>query len=56
VVFSHFVPVNVLTGHATRSDRVACFLPDHTSVTVFETAGNDIRLVERGRELKSKVS
>jgi broad specificity phosphatase PhoE len=55
VLFSHFVPVNVLTGQATRSDRVACFLPDHTSVTVFETAGNDIRLIERGRELKSKV-
>jgi broad specificity phosphatase PhoE len=56
VIFSHFVPVNVLTGRATRSQRVACFLPDHASVTVFETAGEDIRLLERGRELKSKVS
>jgi len=56
VIFSHFVPVNVLTGRATRSERVACFLPDHTSVTVFETTGEDIRLLERGRELKSKVS
>jgi hypothetical protein len=50
------VPVNVLTGHATGSDRVACFLPDHTSITVFETTATGIRLVERGRELKSKVS
>src|SRR5882762_7818323 len=56
VIFSHFVPVNVLTGRATGSDRVACFLPDHTSVTVFETTDNDIRLVERGRALKSKAS
>jgi len=56
VIFSHFVPVNVLTGHATRSERVACFLPDHTSVTVFETNGNEIRLVERGRALKSRIS
>jgi len=56
VIFSHFVPVNVLTGHATGSDRVACFLPDHTSITVFETTATGIRLVERGRELKSKVS
>jgi broad specificity phosphatase PhoE len=56
VVFSHFVPVNVLTGRATRSNRVTCFLPDHTSVTVFETAGTDIRLLERGRELQSKIS
>jgi len=50
VIFSHFVPVNVLTGRATGSDRVACFLPDHTSVTVFEITDNDIRLVEKGRE------
>jgi broad specificity phosphatase PhoE len=56
VVFSHFVPVNVLTGRATGSQRVACFLPDHTSVTIFETTRGDIRLVERGRALKSKVS
>jgi len=51
VIFSHFVPVNVLTGHATRSERVACFLPDHTSVTVFETRGGQIRLLEQGRSL-----
>jgi broad specificity phosphatase PhoE len=50
VVFSHFVPVNVLTGHATGSDRVACFLPDHTSITVFEITDHHIRLVEKGRE------
>jgi broad specificity phosphatase PhoE len=56
VIFSHFVPVNVLTGHATGSDRVACFLPDHTSVTVFETTGMAIRLVERGRELNRGAS
>lgn len=49
VLFSHFVPVNVLTGQATGSDRVACFLPDHTSVSVFHTQGGAIRLVERGR-------
>jgi broad specificity phosphatase PhoE len=56
VIFSHFVPVNVLTGRATGSDRVACFLPDHASVTIFETSRDDIRLVERGRELPPKSS
>ncbi len=56
VLFSHFVPVNVLTGRATSSERVACFLPDHTSVTVFETTGERIRLIERGRELKPKAN
>jgi broad specificity phosphatase PhoE len=56
VIFSHFVPVNVLTGRATRSERVACFLPDHTSVTVFETRGGEIRLIERGREQQPTVT
>jgi broad specificity phosphatase PhoE len=56
VIFSHFVPVNVLTGHATRSERVACFRPDHTSITIFDTLGAQIRLIERGREMKSRVS
>jgi broad specificity phosphatase PhoE len=55
VIFSHFVPVNVLTGRATRSERVACFLPDHTSITIFETTGDEIHLRERGREMKSRV-
>ena len=50
VIFSHFVPVNVLAGRATGSDRVACFLPDHTSITVFETTDSGIRLVQKGRE------
>jgi broad specificity phosphatase PhoE len=54
VIFSHFVPVNVLTGHATGSQRVACFLPAHTSVTIFETSGANIRLIERGREMRSQ--
>jgi broad specificity phosphatase PhoE len=55
VIFSHFVPVNVLTGHATGSERVACFQPDHTSITVFETEGGGIRLIERGRERINRV-
>jgi len=55
VIFSHFVPVNVLTGHATGSERVTCFQPDHTSITVFETEGTGIRLLERGRERINRV-
>lgn len=51
VMFSHFVPLNVLAGKAIGSERVACFKPDHTSVTVFETRGTHIRLLERGREM-----
>ena len=56
VIFSHFVPLNVLTGKALHSERVACFRPDHTSISIFETSGDDIRLLESGREMPSQVS
>ena len=56
VIFSHFVPINVLAGRALRTERVASFRPDHTSVTIFETSGDEIRLLERGREMATPVS
>lgn len=56
VMFSHFVPINVLTGQALRTERVAVFHPDNTSITIFETHGGEIRLLERGREMSTRVS
>jgi broad specificity phosphatase PhoE len=56
VIFSHFVPVNVLVGHALRSERVASFHPAHTSITVFEIIGDSIRVIERGRDMQTRVS
>ncbi|MBS0279360.1 MAG: histidine phosphatase family protein [Proteobacteria bacterium] len=50
VVFSHYVAINVLMGAATDDDRVVVFSPDNCSVTVFETDGATLHLVERGRE------
>ena len=50
VIFSHYVAINVLAGHATNDDRVVNFSPDNCSVTTFETDGAKLRLVERGSE------
>jgi len=50
VIFSHYVAINVLAGAATNDDRVVVFSPDNCSVTVFETAGTSLRLVEKGHE------
>jgi broad specificity phosphatase PhoE len=55
VIFSHFVPINVLAGAALGLDRITCFRPDNASVTVFETSGETIRLLERGREKTTQV-
>lgn len=50
VIFSHYVAINVLAGAATKDDRVVVFSPDNCSVTVFETDGATLHLVERGHE------
>jgi broad specificity phosphatase PhoE len=50
VIFSHYVAINVLAGAATGDDRVVVFSPENCSVTVFETDGETLRLVEKGEE------
>ncbi|HEY8949476.1 MAG TPA: histidine phosphatase family protein [Rhizomicrobium sp.] len=50
VIFSHYVAINVLTGAATKDDRVVVFSPDNCSVTVLEADGSSLRLIEKGNE------
>jgi broad specificity phosphatase PhoE len=50
VIFSHYVAINVITGAALGDDRVVVFSPDNCSVTIFETDGKTLRLVEKGYE------
>jgi broad specificity phosphatase PhoE len=50
VIFSHYVAINVLTGGATNDDRVTNFSPENCSVTIFETDGRTLNLIEKGSE------
>jgi broad specificity phosphatase PhoE len=50
VIFSHYVAINVIAGAALGDERVVVFSPDNCSVTVFETDGATLRLVEKGSE------
>jgi broad specificity phosphatase PhoE len=50
VIFSHYVAINVIAGAAIGEDRVVVFSPDNCSVTVFETDGTKLSLVEKGHE------
>jgi broad specificity phosphatase PhoE len=50
VIFSHYVAINVIAGAATGDDRVVVFSPDNCSVTVFETDGTKLHLIEKGGE------
>ncbi|HEY2069455.1 MAG TPA: histidine phosphatase family protein [Rhizomicrobium sp.] len=50
VIFSHYVAINVIAGAALGDNRVIVFSPDNCSVTVFETDGKTLTLVEKGAE------
>lgn len=50
VIFSHYVAINVAAGAALGDDRIVVFSPDNCSVTVLETDGGKLSLVEKGRE------
>lgn len=50
VIFSHYVAINVVAGAALGDERVVVFSPNNCSVTVFETDGKMLRLVEKGDE------
>lgn len=54
-VFSHYVAINAVVSHLLGDDRVLHFRPDHASITVLETDGADLRLVEKGAEAATGV-
>lgn len=54
-VFSHFVATNAVVSELLKDPRVVVFRPDHTSVTVLETDGARLSLVELGCEAATGV-
>ena len=54
-VFSHYVAINAVVSHLLGDDRVLSFRPDHCSITVLETDGAGLSLVEKGREAMTGV-
>lgn len=56
VMFGHFIVINAAAGLATGSDNVVLFKPDNASITIFETDGKRLKLVEQGGEAETKVN
>lgn len=54
-IFSHFVAINVAVGAALGDDRATLFSPANGSITIFETDGTILRLIEKGREAETVV-
>lgn len=55
VVFSHFVAINVAVGAALGDDSVTLFTPANASITILDTDGSRLTLVEKGREAETVV-
>lgn len=55
-IFTHFVAINAAATLALDEDAVVTFLPDHCSITVFETDGRQLQLIEKGSEASTEVS
>jgi broad specificity phosphatase PhoE len=54
-VFSHYVATNAVVSQLLGDPRVRAFRPDHASITVLETDGAVLTLVEKGREATTAV-
>jgi broad specificity phosphatase PhoE len=54
-VFSHYVATNAVVSALLGVPQVVAFRPDHTSITVLETDGQTLTLVEKGREASTGV-
>lgn len=55
VLITHFVVINTAVGAALGDEKVMLFRPDNCSVTVLETDGERLSLIERGHEAETVV-
>ncbi|MFT7687310.1 MAG: broad specificity phosphatase PhoE [Candidatus Azotimanducaceae bacterium] len=56
VIFSHFVAINAAVSLAENADQVLMFRPDNCSVTIIETDGHSLQLIQRGQDAQTKVN
>jgi len=54
-VFSHYVATNAVVSELLGAPQVLAFRPDHASITVLETDGTTLTLIEKGREATTGV-
>ena len=54
-VFSHYVATNAVVSQLRGDPKVLSFRPDHASITVLETDGAKLALVQLGREAATSV-
>ena len=56
IVFTHYIAINAAVSYAIGDDRVVSCSPDNASITIMETDGNKLGLVEHGVEADTRVN
>jgi len=54
-IFSHFVAINAAVSFALGRPEVRVVQPDNASITVFETDGTQLWLVQEGQEAETHI-
>ena len=55
IVSTHFVAINAIVGQLIGDDTVVGFRPDNCSITIVESNGQELRLIEKGTEAETEV-
>ena len=55
VITSHFVAINAIVEQVIGDDLVVGFAPDNCSITIVESNGESLRLIEKGTEAQTEV-
>lgn len=56
VIFTHFLVINTIVGHALGESRTQCFWPDNASITEINLNDQQLELIERGREMETPIN
>lgn len=54
-VFSHYVAINAVISVLEGHELVTSFRPDHASITILETDGQTLTLIDKGREASTGI-
>jgi broad specificity phosphatase PhoE len=55
VITSHFVAINAIVGQVIDDDLVVGFAPDNCSITIIESNGRALRMVEKGAVAQTEI-
>ena len=56
IIFSHFMVINIIVSHLSKSKKIVSFYPDNCSITKLEKRNEEIKLINLGTQLQTIVN